>query len=112
MRAFNLDSETGNTDSTDFTDFEEVIGHDRTNLFVAKRQGVGSAKLGAVTAADSERNAPPSVEHASRVIVARVTRIGNELHTDRELVALAHLKTVEELEYGLIPRGVATRNGE
>ena len=69
-------------------------------------------KLGACTAADSERNAPPSVEDASSVIVARVTRIGNELYADRELVTLAHLKTMEELEDGFIARGVATRDGE
>ena len=69
-------------------------------------------KLGACTAADSERNAPPCIEHPSRVVVARVTRIGNELYTDRELVTLAHLKTMEELEDGFITRGVATRDGE
>jgi hypothetical protein len=35
----------GTADSTDFTDFKEVIGGDRTNLFVAKRPGVSNRKL-------------------------------------------------------------------
>ena len=30
------DSEIGTADSTDFTDFEEVVGDDRTNLFAAR----------------------------------------------------------------------------
>ena len=34
--AFNLNAEIETTDSADFTDFEEVIGDERTNLFVAK----------------------------------------------------------------------------
>jgi len=37
---FKADSAIGTADSTDFTDFEEVIGDDRTNLFVAKLQVV------------------------------------------------------------------------
>jgi hypothetical protein len=36
---FNLNSEIETTDSADFTDFEEVIADQRTNLFVAKLQG-------------------------------------------------------------------------
>jgi len=32
-------------DSTDFTDFEEVIGDDRTSLFVAKLQGLANRSL-------------------------------------------------------------------
>jgi len=36
---FNPDSEIGTADSTDFTDFEEVIGDGRMNLFMAKLQG-------------------------------------------------------------------------
>jgi hypothetical protein len=35
----NPDSEIGTADSTDFTDFEEVIEDDRTNLFVPKTSG-------------------------------------------------------------------------
>ena len=34
-----LDSEIETTDSADFTDFQEVIGDERTNLFVAKTSG-------------------------------------------------------------------------
>ena len=64
------------------------------------------------TAADSERKAPPGVEHSSGVIVAGVTWIGNDLHTNRELVILGDLKTMEELEDGLFPRGSATWNRE
>ena len=37
--------EIGTTDSTDFTDFEEDIGDGRTNLFVAKLQGVTNRNL-------------------------------------------------------------------
>ena len=36
---FSPDSEIGTTDSTDFTDFEEVIRNDHINLFMAKLQG-------------------------------------------------------------------------
>ena len=39
------DSEIGTTDSTDFTDFEEVIGDERTNLLEAKLQGVANCNL-------------------------------------------------------------------
>jgi len=39
------DSEIRTADSTDFTDFEEVIGHDLTNLFVAKLQGIADRNL-------------------------------------------------------------------
>ena len=38
----NPDSEIGTADSTDFTDFEEVIG---MTVFVAKRQGVANRDL-------------------------------------------------------------------
>jgi hypothetical protein len=41
----NPDSEIGTTDSTDFADFEEVIGDARTNFFVAKLQGVADHNL-------------------------------------------------------------------
>lgn len=58
----------------------------------------------------SERKSPSGVEHASGVIVAGVTWIGNDLQTYRELVILADLKTMEELEDGLIPRGFITWN--
>ena len=34
-----LNSEIETTDSADFTDFQEVIGDERTNLFVAKTSG-------------------------------------------------------------------------
>jgi hypothetical protein len=42
---FKADSEIGTTDSTDFTDFEEVIEDDRTNLLVAKCQGLANCNL-------------------------------------------------------------------
>ena len=42
---FNPDSEIRTTDSTDSTDFAEVIGDERTNLFVAKLQGVANRNL-------------------------------------------------------------------
>jgi hypothetical protein len=45
MDAANPNSAIGTADSTDFTDFEEVIGDDRTNLFVAKLQGVANRNL-------------------------------------------------------------------
>jgi hypothetical protein len=38
-RALNLNFEIETTDSADFTDFEEVIGDERANLFVAKASG-------------------------------------------------------------------------
>ena len=41
----NPDSEIGTADSTDFTDFEEVIRDDRTNRFAAKLQGVANRNL-------------------------------------------------------------------
>ena len=40
-----LDSEIETTDSADFTDFQEVIGDERTNLFVAKLQGIDNRNL-------------------------------------------------------------------
>jgi len=36
---FNLNSEIETADSADFTDFQEVIGDERTNLFAVKLQG-------------------------------------------------------------------------
>jgi len=44
-RVFNLDSEIETTDSADFTDFEEVIGDERTNLLVTKLQGIDNRNL-------------------------------------------------------------------
>ena len=40
-----LNSEIETTDSADFTDFEEVIGDERTNLFLAKLQGIDNRNL-------------------------------------------------------------------
>ena len=40
-----LNSEKETTDSADFTDFQEVIGDERTNLFVAKLQGIHNRNL-------------------------------------------------------------------
>jgi hypothetical protein len=45
LRAFNLNSEIETADSADFTDFGEVIGDERTNLFVAKLQGIYNRNL-------------------------------------------------------------------
>jgi len=39
LACLTLNSEIETTDSADFTDFEEVIADQRTNLFVAKLQG-------------------------------------------------------------------------
>jgi hypothetical protein len=41
----NLNSEIETADSTDFTDFEGVIGDERTKLFVAKLQGIYNCDL-------------------------------------------------------------------
>ena len=43
--SFNLNSGTETADSADFTDFEEVIADERTNLFVAKLQGIDNRNL-------------------------------------------------------------------
>jgi hypothetical protein len=45
VRLLILNSEIETTDSADFTDFEEVIGDERTNLFVAKLQGIDNCNL-------------------------------------------------------------------
>ena len=55
---------------------------------------------------NSERNTPPGVKHAGSFIVRCVSRVGNQLETQRELVMVADLKAVEDLEDGLRP-GVA-----
>jgi hypothetical protein len=39
IKPLDLNSEIETADSADFTDFEEVIGDERTNLFAAKLQG-------------------------------------------------------------------------
>ena len=38
------DSEIGTADSTDFTDFEELVGDDRTNLFVQVKSSASFAR--------------------------------------------------------------------
>ena len=41
----NLNAEMETADSADFTDFEEVIGGERTNLCVAKLQSIDNRNL-------------------------------------------------------------------
>jgi hypothetical protein len=53
---------------------------------------------------NSERNTPPGVKYAGSFIVRRVSRVGNQLETQRELVMIADLKAVEDLEDSLRPR--------
>jgi len=45
LEGLNLNSEIETADFADFTDFEEVIGDERTNLFVAKLQGIDNRNL-------------------------------------------------------------------
>ena len=42
---FNRSSQTETAHSADFTDFEEVIGSEDKNLFVAKLQGIDNRNL-------------------------------------------------------------------
>ena len=45
LEGLNLNSEIETADFADFTDFEEVIGDERTNLLVAKLQGIYNPNL-------------------------------------------------------------------